>query len=127
MLASLVGSASVRHRAGQAIGRLDRRRVVMETRRRMDAAVAAGDAPALFGAARDGLQSCLAKAWSMPAEAISAVDVDRRLGASGQGVREIFERADAWSYGRGARPPAGALEHWRDVAARELDALKEVA
>ena len=126
-LASLLGSTGFRRRASRALGRLDRRRVLTQTRRRMDAAVAAGDAAALFGAAREGLQVCLGKAWSMPPAAISAADVERRLGAGGQRVRDIFARADACAYGKSGRPPAGALEQWRDAAARELDALKEVA
>ncbi|HVT08526.1 MAG TPA: BatD family protein [Polyangia bacterium] len=127
LLASLLGSAVVRGGAARALGRLDRRRRLARTRRRMDAAVAAGDPTALFGAARDGLQACLAQAWSMPPAAISAADVSRRLGDKGQGVREIFERADACAYGRSGRPAPQDLQRWRDVAARELDALKEVA
>ncbi len=92
----------------------------------MDAAVAAGDAPALFGAARAGFQACLAPAWSIPAEAISAADVETRLGARGERVREIFEQADRCAYGGGARSVAD-LERWRRVAAEELEGLEEVA
>ncbi|MES1210584.1 MAG: BatD family protein, partial [Pseudomonadota bacterium] len=127
VLASVLGSVAVRRRAARTFGRLDRRRLVARTRHRLDAAVASGDAPALFGAAREGLQACLSKVWSMPAEAISAVDVDRRLGDRGQRVRDIFERAEACAYGRSGPPRTVDLQQWRDLTVRELDALKEVA
>ncbi|HXU63133.1 MAG TPA: BatD family protein [Polyangia bacterium] len=124
-LASAAASARARGRGRRAFRRYQRRLVVSQARRRMDAAVLAGDAPALFGAAREGLQACLARAWSVPPDAISAADVERRLGPRGGQVRALFEQADRCAYG-GRRPPTD-LEHWRQVAARELDALKEVA
>jgi len=125
-LASAAASAAARRLARRAFRRYQRRLVISQARRRMDAALAAGDAPALFGAAREGLQACLARAWSVPPEAISAADVESRLGSRGQQVRALFEQADRCTYGGAGRSPAN-LEHWRQVAAHELDALKEVA
>ncbi len=125
-IASAAATRKSRRAVARAFGRHERRRLVARARRRMDAAVAAGDAPGLFGAAREGLQACLARAWAVPAEAISAADVSSRLGPRGRQVREIFERADGWTYGGGRRPPAD-LEHWRRIAAEELEGLQEVA
>jgi hypothetical protein len=127
VVGSLAGSLAVRRRAVRLLGRRERARLLAQARRRMDAAVAAGDAPALFGAARSGLQACLAPAWSVAAEAISAADVEARLGARGERLRELFEQADRCTYGGDSRSTPENLERWRRVAAEELEALEEVA
>jgi hypothetical protein len=60
-------------------------------------------------------------------EAISAADVDARLGPRGRGVRELFERADRWTYAGGRALPPDELERWRRTARHELETWKEVA
>jgi hypothetical protein len=111
-----------------ALGRLSTarqvRREIARQRRAIDAAAARGDAPALFGAARQAFQARLGAAWGVPSEAIAAADVATRLGPPGERIQEIFERADRLSYSGGGEAAGGDLSYWQALVADELRALE---
>jgi hypothetical protein len=61
---------------------------------------------------------------SMPPEAIASADVTRHLGTRGNGIRDIFERADRYSYAGARAAATGDLEQWPERIAAELRSLE---
>ncbi|HEX4403746.1 MAG TPA: BatD family protein, partial [Polyangia bacterium] len=101
------------------------RRVIAARLREVDRAAAEGDAPALFVAARAAAQARLGDTWHMPPDAISAADIDARLGEKGARLRGVFEQADRLSYAGGTATPGKDLDRWRGVVLAELRTLEE--
>ncbi|HEY3816418.1 MAG TPA: BatD family protein [Polyangiaceae bacterium] len=84
----------------------------------MDSAVAMGDGPVFFAAARGALQQRLGASWGIAPEAITLVEIERRVkGPQLDTLRTIFN-ADAARFGFGA--PAGDLARCRDEVGRIL-------
>jgi hypothetical protein len=82
--------------------RLGARRALRKHRAELDAAFAAGDAPKFFAAARGALQQRLGSMWGLVPEAITLVEIERRLdGPNLDTVRAVFEK-DAARFGVGA-------------------------
>lgn len=132
VLASLLAAGALAL-AGRLVrtGALARRRARWRLRRELDVqqhalrdAARRGDAAALFAGGRRALQARLAAAWGIPADAIAAADVARRLGDQGAAIREIFEQADRHAYA-GARSPGDLdLQRWPERISAELRALE---
>lgn len=77
-------------------------RALKQHRAAMDRALAAGDASAFFAAARGALQQRFGALWGIVPEAISLVEIERRMqGPQLETLRGIFE-ADAARFGVGA-------------------------
>ncbi|HEX3904552.1 MAG TPA: BatD family protein [Polyangia bacterium] len=100
------------------------RREVARQQRAIEAAAAQGDAATLFGAARRAFQARLGAAWGVPSEAIAAADVATRLGAPGERIHEVFERADRLTYSGGHSAASEDLSYWRGLISDELHALE---
>ncbi|HXJ21780.1 MAG TPA: hypothetical protein VMT03_16265 [Polyangia bacterium] len=99
-------------------------REIAREQRALCEAVRRGDAAALFAAGRRALQARLAGAWGVPPEAIASTDVARRLGPSGDGIREVFDRADRLSYAGNRTEADLDLEPWPERISAELRALE---
>ncbi|HZL17319.1 MAG TPA: BatD family protein [Polyangia bacterium] len=99
-------------------------REVARQRRTIAAAAASGDAAGLFGAARKAFQARLGAAWGIPSEAIAAADVATRLGAPGERIHEVFERADRLSYSGGNSAASEDLNYWQGLVSDELRTLE---
>ncbi|HEY1550850.1 MAG TPA: BatD family protein [Kofleriaceae bacterium] len=81
------------------------------------------DRAAFFAAARLALQTRLGDAWHVAPDAITAHDVDLRMGTRGETIRAVFEHADDVSYGN-ASIDDEPLDHWRAVVRTELSTLE---
>ncbi|HEX4419442.1 MAG TPA: BatD family protein [Kofleriaceae bacterium] len=89
----------------------------------MDRAASAHDRAAFFAAARSALQTRLGETWRTAPEAITAHDVETRLGAGGAEIRAVLERADALHYGNPLATDE-PLDHWRTVVRGALAHLE---
>jgi hypothetical protein len=93
---SLRRSRSTARRAAGA-----RRRLSQEANRalaQMGQAAAAGRAAEFFALARSALQKDLAQHWQVPAQDITAGDVEQRLGEAGADIAQVFVLADEANY-----------------------------
>jgi hypothetical protein len=87
-------------------------------RARMNRALAAGDAPTYFAAARGALQQRLGALWGIVPEAITLAEIETRMtGSRLDTLRAVFEEADAARFGVGASG--------RDLA-RHDDAVRRI-
>ncbi len=99
-------------------------RALKQHRAAMGGALAAGDASAFFAAARGALQQRLGALWGVVPEAITLVEIERRVkGPQLDTLRGVFE-ADAARFGVGAAQQD--LAAW-DKAVRRLLAHPEVS
>jgi len=130
---SLLGRAHQRGLLGRLRAERRVRREIVLQRRKIGAAVARGDAIALFGAGRKALQARLGARWGVPAEAIAAADVVSRLGPRGVRIHDVFERADRVAYagtiGAPTEPSADRsapsdLNGWQSLILDELRTLE---
>lgn len=102
------------HRSLRAAARKALRRRTAE----LEAAFRAGDAPSFFAAARGALQQRLGALWGIVPEAITLVEIERRVrGPELATLRTVFE-ADAARFGPGATPRE--LAPCRDAVRRIL-------
>lgn len=100
------------------------RREIAAWRRSMSAAADRGDAAAMFTAGRAALQARLGATWGLPSEAIAAADVAARLGARGDRICEVFDRADRLTYSRARTTPPEDLSRWQGVITDALGSLE---
>jgi len=98
-------------------------RAVARAEAAMDRAARDGNRAEFFGAARTALQTRLAGTWQIAPEAITAHDVNDRLGSEGASIRAVLERADGLDYGRPTLPDE-PLEHWNTIVHTELSHLE---
>ena len=130
----LVAASLVLSLALSALGRVRRgstqrtqQRALAQTlstaRKEMDSAVAHHDAPAFFVWARKALQQRLGALWHVSPDAITSADVESRLGARGEAIKSVFERADGLEYA-GALISNEPLEPWRARVAAALASLE---
>ena len=100
------------------------RREVAAQRHRMKEAAARGDAATLFVAGRAALQARLGVTWGVPPDAVAAADVASRLGERGERIREVFERADRFTYSRARSAAPDDLNRWQKLISDELGCLE---
>ncbi|HEY4188035.1 MAG TPA: BatD family protein [Polyangia bacterium] len=108
-----------------AARRVDRE--IARQRRDLDAAASRGDAATLFGAGRKALQTRLGAVWGVPADAIATADIVSRLGAKGERIKRVFERADRLTYAGGPGVPSSPprdLDNWQQLILDELRILE---
>jgi hypothetical protein len=90
----------------------------------VEAAFAAGDAPAFFAAARAALQQRLGALWGVTPEAITLVEIEQRVrGPELDTLRSVFD-ADADRFGPGAAPRELAVTR---TAVRHILAQPEIS
>ncbi len=89
----------------------------------MDRAARRADPVAFFGAARRALQARLGASWHIAPEAVTAADVQARLGEQGAAIRTVFEHADQITYAGDVATPE-PLDHWRTVVRDQLAQLE---
>ncbi len=87
--------------------------------REMDLAIAAHDVQGFFSACRRAAQERLGDVCCQVPESITLVEVKARLGDSAEGIRQVFENADAVAYS-GRTFSQEELRDFRDLVTREL-------
>jgi BatD DUF11 like domain len=70
---------------------------------RLDAAAGAGDAALFFSIARAMLQEMFAARWHLAVEEVTSDEIQARLGAEGEQIRELFLLCDEMRYGNQGR------------------------
>jgi BatD DUF11 like domain len=65
---------------------------------RMERAARSGDEAAFFDSARSALQEMLAERWQMTPEQITMAEIESRVGAEGDDLRQLFALADESKY-----------------------------
>jgi hypothetical protein len=86
----------------------------------LDRAAAAGNGEEFFVAAQALLQSVLSSRWRIAADAVTAAEVDARLGVDSE-VRRLFLLAEEARYA-GCRVGGGDLAAWRRVVLSQMQA-----
>jgi len=109
---SLLRKKETRHRIGQSV-------------RDMDRAISSHDGQAFFTASRRAAQERLGELWGQVPQSITLADVRERLGETGDGIRRVFENADAATYS-GRTFSQEELRDFRDLVMRELKGLREL-
>jgi hypothetical protein len=91
----------------------------------LETAARSGDAAQFFRAARAALQQTLAARWRVPAEKITAADVDARLGSDArlggdaEDIRRLFALADEASYSAD-KLNVTDFARWMQIVRRQL-------
>ena len=104
-------------------GRARARRAVHDALKAMDRAVVESDPPAFFEACRRAAQVELGQRWNQSPDAITLAEVRTRLPAANQGIRGVFEQADAVAYA-GEAMSQDEMSRWKHVLEDELKQLK---
>lgn len=99
------------------------RQRISRSLREMDQAIAGHDGEGFFAACRRAAQERLGELWGQVPESITLADVKERLKGTGQGIRQVFENADAAAYS-GRTFSQEELRNFRELVARELKGLK---
>ena len=100
------------------------RRKVVKSINEMDRAVREHDVPRFFNNCRIASQECLGEIWSMAPESITLADVKERLVKNGEGIRLVFETADAVAYS-GRSFSQDELKEYRDLVKKEIKELRK--
>lgn len=106
--------------------RIARQKRAGAEREAMRRAVAAGDAPAFFAAARRAVQAHLATDPGRAAESLTPAEMERLLGddpALAANLRAVVEEADRVAYS-GAERTGGELRQWEERVTTLLEALE---
>jgi hypothetical protein len=90
----------------------------------MQAAARAGDVALFFDSARTALQSMLAARWQLAPEAITAAELEDRLGVESD-IRELFALADEAKYS-GHKLNATDFARWLRIVRRQLTSDRAV-
>ena len=80
-----------------------------------------GDAAAFYIAARELLLQHFSNDWRMPAEEISAAEIEARLGADGREIERLFALADEAKYS-GTAASRADLSQWLQLVRRKVEA-----
>jgi hypothetical protein len=101
----------------------DRRRAKEINRmlQQMNQAAASRDGAGFFSHARTALQNDLGARWRVAPEQIATADIETRLGAEGEDLRQIFVLADEANYA-GGQMTATDFDRWTQVVRRQLAA-----
>jgi len=97
-------------------------RKVSELLRVMDVAVRSRDTAGFVDASQRAAREQLAPLWHLRGEAITLAELNARLPHGYDGIRRVFEAADALAYG-GQPFHAGDIEAWHRQVLSELDGL----
>ncbi len=84
----------------------------------MQGAARAGDAVLFFDSARTALQTALAARWQLAPDAITATEVEGRVGAENE-ISQLFSLADEAKYS-GRKPSATDFARWLEIVRRHL-------
>jgi len=87
--------------------------------REMDRAIAGHDVQGFFTACRKAAQEHLGERWGQAPESITLADVKARLCEGADGIRQVFETADAVAYS-GRTFSQEELREFRELVVREL-------
>jgi hypothetical protein len=113
VLAFAAGWAGARRRRGVGMQVADKRVLAQ-----MQAAARAGDAALFFDSARTALQSVLGARWQLAPEAITAIEVENRVGTEND-IWELFALADEAKYA-GRKIEATEFARWLQIVRRQL-------
>lgn len=122
VLAFAAGWLGVRRRRGAGEREPASGRITSKAAKRlltlMQQAARAGDAALFFDSARTALQTMLAARWQLAPEAITAAEVEGRIGADNE-ISELFALADEAKYS-GRNPSATDFARWQEIVRRHL-------
>ncbi len=90
--------------------------------REMDGAIAGHDVQEFFNACRRAAQERLGEAWCQAPESITLAEIKNRLREDAEGIRHVFENADAAAYS-GRTFTQEELSECRDLVIKELKNL----
>lgn len=122
VLAFAAGWLSARRRRGVGERGAASDRIASKATKRllvkMQGAAQARDAVLFFDSARTALQTVLAARWQLAPEAITASEVEGRVGAKNE-ISELFALADEARYS-GRKPNATDFARWLEIVRRHL-------
>ncbi len=100
---AFVGGWVTTRRRKDSSGRLSLRygvssKAVKRMLSQMERAARSGDEVAFFNSARFALQQALAERWQMAAEHVTVAEIESRVGAEGDDLRQLFALADESKY-----------------------------
>ena len=98
------------------------RRKMTESLRDTDMAAQQGDTAAFIHASQRAIREQLADSWHLRADAITLAEINTRLPESFEGIRRVFEAADALAYS-GQQFQADDIKEWHRQVLSELDTL----
>ena len=88
----------------------------------MDRTIAGHDVQGFFNACRRAAQERLGEVWCQASESITLAEVKTRLAGNAEGIRQVFENADAAAYS-GRTFSQEELRKFRDLLIKELKHL----
>ncbi len=98
------------------------RRKVAQSIKEMNRAMNENDVPGFFNACRSASQEKLGEIWSVSPESITLAEIRGRLSGSAEGIRHVFETADAVAYSGQSFSPE-ELQKCRDLVIREMEKM----
>jgi hypothetical protein len=109
-------SERMRNRAAQA--------AVREQLEAMEQALSVNSAPAFFTAARQAVQTELARRWQISLSQVTSAEINRRLNGDAGDLRSLFAVTDDVVYS-GQCVPTAELQRWKDTVIHQLKQLEE--
>ena len=88
----------------------------------MNRAMNEKDVPGFFNACRCASQEGLGEIWSISPESITLAEIKERLSGKAEGIRHVFETADAVAYS-GQSFNQEELRKCRDLVVNELEKM----
>ena len=98
------------------------RRKVAQSIREMNRAMNENDVPGFFNACRSASQESLGEIWSVSPESITLAEIRERLSGGAEGIRHVFETADAVAYS-GQSFSQEELRKCRDLVIQEMEKM----
>lgn len=100
------------------------RRKVAQWIKEMNRAMNENDVPGFFNACRSASQEKLGEIWSVSPESITLAEIRERLPGETEGIRHVFETADAVAYS-GQSFSSEELRKCRDLVIREMEKMSK--
>ena len=98
------------------------RRKVAQSIKAMNRAMNENDVPGFFNACRSASQESLGEVWSVSPESITLAEIRERLSGNAEGIRHVFETADAVAYS-GQSFSREELRKCRDLVIHEMEKM----
>ena len=98
------------------------RRKVAQSIKEMNRAMNENDVPGFFNACRCASQESLGEIWSVSPESITLAEIRERLSEGAEGIRHVFETADAVAYS-GQSFSQEELRKCRDLVIQEMEKM----
>ena len=98
------------------------RRKVAQSIKEMNRAMNENDVPGFFNACRSASQESLGEIWSVSPESITLAEIRERLSGNAEGIRHVFETADAVAYS-GQSFSREELRKCRDLVIDEMQKM----